>query len=303
MERNNTRKTCGIIVMAAIFALAMCTATAFADEQTDGSNVSVQVTVGEHGSVNGHTDDYTETASSGADLVLSCQADEGFVVGAILVNETELEAEDVEGIAGKASGSLTLEGLEEDLTVAVNFAEGTDDNGSDGDDPEAGTTDPGDTGGDAGGDEGTDPGSAGGSTEDDPAAGITDPGDAGGDEGIEPTSADPTAAEPSDPEQAEPAGGEEEISEPQPTADDDSAKDPAAGETKDDSADAGKDGKGSDTATDSGMPDSSVYKTDSTPKTGDSFPTTVILLLMTSLSGMGGLGVRHLLKIQGGMSA
>ena len=292
MMRNKKRRTYGIIVMAAVFVLAMCSTAAFADEETGSGTVTVQITVGEHGSVNGHTDDYTETASSGADLVLSCQADEGFVIGAILVNETELEAEDVEGIAGKASGSLTLEGLEEDLTVAVNFAEGTDDNGSDGDDPEAGTTEPGDTGGDAGG-----------STEDDPAAGITDPGDAGGDEGIEPTSADPTAAEPSDPEQAKPAGGEEEISEPQPAADDDSAKDPAAGETKDDSADTGKDGKGSDTATDSGTSDSSVYKTDSTPKTGDSFPTTVILLLMTSLSGMGGLGVRHLLKLQDGMSA
>lgn len=116
-----------------------------------GREVSVSVAVSGHGTVNGHDSDYTETLAPGETLVLQIQAEDGYRISDIRINETPLYTSDQESVIGQSSATEELEDLEEDLAVSVEFAEETGDEAgaADGADtagseepPEDGTIDP-----------------------------------------------------------------------------------------------------------------------------------------------------------------
>ena len=120
------------------------------------NKVSVKVSVGEHGTVNGHSSDYTETLASGQTLSLAIQAAAGYAISDILVNGVSLHAADQENVVGQSSATEELEDLEEDLSIAVKFAAAEPDGntGEESSDDEAGSDDIGgddedETGGDA----------------------------------------------------------------------------------------------------------------------------------------------------------
>ena len=109
------------------------------------NKVSVNVSVGEHGTVNGHSSDYTETLASGQTLSLAIQAAAGYAISDILVNGVSLHAADQENVVGQSSATEELEDLEEDLSIAVKFAatEPDGNTGEESSDDEAGSDDTG----------------------------------------------------------------------------------------------------------------------------------------------------------------
>ena len=85
--------------------------------------VSVYMIAGEHGTMNGSAGNHTESFETGTDVNLKIQAEEGYLIDSIRVNEEELEDSDANGVIGKRSGELTLGELEDDVTVEADFTE------------------------------------------------------------------------------------------------------------------------------------------------------------------------------------
>lgn len=200
-------------IMALICVMVLLSPSAFADDAGTGSDgvaaITVSIVCSEHGSVNEKTGEFTETVPSGGDLHLSFAADEGYLIGKVLINDEPLAAADLEGIAGEQTGQIDLEGLEEDLSLQIVFM-------TPGDYADQEIS-PGTTG---------DPATGGG---DDPGAGSDTPGDSTGDTPVDdPGSNDPTVQD--DPGSDDPA----EVS------------DPSAGDTGDAGDGSGTDGSGSE---------------------------------------------------------
>ena len=324
----------GLIALTGMMMLSLGSASAFADDESGSTgSITVQITVGEHGTVNEHADDYAETVASGGNLTLHCAADEGFVISSVLVNEAELEAEDTEGLIGTGAGDLTLEGLTADLSVAVNFSDDTDGAGgaTTGDSGE-GTGDENGGGDAAGTDEtGTDPepGNETGGTTDEGSSGNEETGTDAGDTGSESPAdsadqsgsgdgADDTGTASDDdsgdadgaadqtggstgtlPDGTDAAGaaGEDQTADTITDSETDAESDGIVTNDDSDSADgkgetAGKGNSGIDT-----------YYSDSTPKTGDEFPSLVILLMLASLCAIGIAAIAQLLKRRSNVSA
>ena len=201
--------------MAVVCALILLAPSAFAvdaDGQDDdvlqaaGTEPSVTVSIicGEHGSINNKTGEFSETVTSGGDLHLSFAAEEGYLIGKVLINDEPLASADLEGIAGEQSGQLDLEGLEESLSVQVVFmtpeeyanqettpgstddppaGDGSEDTGTDTPADDTGSTDPAGQDGNDDGDTTVDPQPS------DDNDGTTEDGDTGtddGDEGFDP---------------------------------------------------------------------------------------------------------------------
>lgn len=315
MERNMMKRS-SLMLLVAMIALMMSCGISFADET--GSTVTVKITAGEHGSVNGKTGNFTEAIASGGNLTLSCKADEGYVIHSIIVNDAEVEEADLDGILHQGSGSLTLEELTTGLSVTVGFAEegaaasaetGTMDEETDSADTSAETddlsvsdvgdvdlSDAGTENGDETGDDletetmSTDdePGSL--STGEDPDAEVDldDEGQSGGEE----TQPGTTETDTSDAE----SDSEEAAEQP---SDDGTKEDKTEEDSEKTSSETEKDGKGnvkdSDSEDDSDNEDAS-YVSDSSPKTGDTFPMPVIFAMLSSLCALAGIGVRQFLK-------
>ena len=91
--------------------------------EDQGKEVTISVSVGEHGSVNGHSSDYTETLAPGGTLSLAIQADTGYAISDILVNGVSLHATDQESVLGQSTAEEELEDLQDDLSIAVDFSE------------------------------------------------------------------------------------------------------------------------------------------------------------------------------------
>lgn len=174
-----------MFLILAVIIMSIGSQSVFADDTTSGgSTVAASIKCGEHGTVNEKTGEFTETVASGGNLHLEFAADEGYVIGSILINEEQLDDDDMDGIAGATSGVLDLEGLEDTLSVQVIFmtteeyanqpTTGGEDNNPGN---EGGTDDTGSEGGNTGGQEQTDPGNNGGDDLSDPDNGdeITDP--------------------------------------------------------------------------------------------------------------------------------
>ena len=118
--------------MAVVCAVILLAPSVFADD-ADGqeddvlqaagteSSVTVSIICSKHGYVNDKTGEFSETVSSGSDLHLSLTAEEGYLIGKVLINDESLAAADLEGIEGEQSGQLDLEGLEENLSLQVVF--------------------------------------------------------------------------------------------------------------------------------------------------------------------------------------
>ena len=271
-----------VCIAALLMLCSMFCSPAYA-EDGDTDQVSIEVTAGEHGSVNGKTGSFTEKVDLGSDVTLTMKADDGYVIDAVSVNEAELEGEDLEGIAGESEGTLTLDALEEDTTVSVTFTQGesaggegesgTEDGSDDADgmEPEDNTT----------GDEG---GTPAGETEPDETAdphGAAAGDEQGSDDGTDPSSGE---AKDSDGDEAAADGSDEQSSEDADTTTSDSEKDSKAGKEGEASAAPDKGNTGS------------AYVSDNSPKTGDEFPMKAIALFLASLCVTGVLAGRKLLR-------
>ena len=255
-----------VLVLAAVLpALWLLPETAFAEETAEDP-VLLEVNVGENGTVDGHENDYIEKIDSGEDVTLTLEADDGYVIEDVQINDEPLETSDLEGIAGESYAELDLDSLDSDLEVAVSFAEGeasvdaADDEGAgdrtgdtetgqtDGDGSEAGSEDPEAAGEETGTDaEGADPDGA------DPDAGSED---ADGENAGDDTDADGTEADAAEDDNGDGAGVDSDLS------------------------DAGDEDEGTAAGT--------------SPRTGDSFPVTVLLLLAASLTMIGIVVCRRL---------
>ena len=264
MKLKKNIRSCGILVLSVVLSLAIGCASAFADEE----DISVQVTVGEHGSVNGHTSDFEEIIESGNSLSLEINADSGYVIGAVLVNEEELPDDDTESITGKMKGTVDLEELEEDVTVSIEFEE-----------------DPAVT-------EGSEDSQASGNA----APADTDESGTGDDTG---SGADPAGEDGSEQEQDAEIGSDEEAD-----PSDESADEGTDGATGDEASapEESSNKEASDTGKDAGKADAvsanaeQAHSTGS-PKTGDEFPLSVILLMLSSIAGGTGVIGRRFWKM------
>ena len=318
MERNMMKRS-SLMLLVAMIALMMSCGISFADET--GNTVAIHITSGEHGTINGQTGSFTETVTSGNDLILECKADEGYVIESVTVNNAEVEYADLSGIMNKNSGKLTLEKLTMDLSVTVDFAEESADAevGSGAMDTE---TDPSDKGTDdadtvevnGSGGEGTETGNGSAEdletqtmgTEDEPGSlstgeepdaeiDLDDKNQTGGEE-TQPGTTDAADKEDSgSTETAERAADDEKATTETGTEtgkDSDKTSDESTSEKgksdKDDTEDST-----SEEPTDSSE---DTYTSDSSPKTGDPFPVQVILVMLSSLCALAGIAVRQLLK-------
>ena len=318
MERNMMKRS-SLMLLVVMIALMMSCGISFADEA--GSTVTIKITAGEHGSINGHTGSFTETVTSGNDLILECTADEGYVIDSIVVNDAEVEEADLGGILHQGSGDLTLEELTTGLSVTVRFAEeGTDVSAETGSVDEE--TDPADTSGetddsdvvDTGDDDLSDAGTENGdetgddletetmSTDDEPGSLSTgedpdaevdlDDGDQSGGEETQPGTTETEDTGDSDSgEEADQASDEGKDTEETGKTSNETS-DGAASETgKSDKGDAADEGSTGDSeSTDE------TYSADSSPKTGDTFPMSVIFAMLASLCALAGIVLRQLLK-------
>ena len=264
MRKKRMIGTCGLFAISMMLSLVIGCASAFADEE----GISVQVSVGEHGSVNGHTSDFTESIETGQSLTLEIEADSGYVIGSVLVNEEELPGEDAGGITGKTKGSMDLEYLEEDVTVDVEFEE---DQAISGEDEETGTAE-------------------------DPGSGDTDE---AGTEAEYGSDADPAGDDAADEEQSADEGSGETGDSTGEGVDDESDE-TSADDTS--APDENKDKGTQDTESAAGKGAAASERADQisgtgSPKTGDDFPMAVILLLLSSMAGGAGVLGRRLWKM------
>ena len=314
MERNMMKRS-SLMLLVAMIALLMSCGISFADET--GSTVAIHITSGEHGTINGQTGSFTETVTSGNDLVLECKADEGYVIESVTVNNAEVEYADLSGILNKNSGKLTLEELTMDLSVTVDFAEesadaevgsgamdtetdpsdkGTDDadtvevNGSGGEDTETGNGSAEDLETQTMGTE-DEPGSLSTGEEPDAEIDLDDKNQTGGEE-TQPGTTDAAEKEDSGSTETAERAADDEKAATETNKDLDKTSDESTSEKgksgKDDTEDST-----SEEATDSSE---DTYTSDSSPKTGDPFPVQVILVMLSSLCALAGIAVRQLLK-------
>lgn len=305
MSRKNIAKKSGLFMLAVIMAMGMCSAAAFAGESAAGS-VSVQITSGEHGTVSGKSGSFTETVTSGEDLTLRCAAEDGYVISAVTVNDAQLAYEDLDGIIGEKEADLTLEEVTMDLSLTVNFAaadedEALDDETITDEGSEAGSEDT-----EAGDEElifsdsedqealeaeGSidEPGSLSTGEENAEEVLTDDSGKTGGEE----TEDGQDTEEASD----EPATTDGSEGKADPGAEDQSADEQEQTEDTEESKtgkEAGKTDEGKDSS-DSEQETEPVYE-DESPKTGDDFPMSVILIMLSSLCTLAGIALHALLK-------
>ena len=148
-----------VLVLAAVFPALWLPWVAFATETAEDP-VLLEVKVGDNGTVDGHENDYIEKLEPGEDVTLTLEADDGYVIEDVQINDEPLDTSDLEGIAGESYAELDLDSLDSDLEVAVSFAEGeasvdaaddesagdgsedTETGQTDGDGSEAGSEDP-----------------------------------------------------------------------------------------------------------------------------------------------------------------
>lgn len=119
------------IVLFIAFVVSSCfmgASRVFADDEgvaiqeaESGTSIVVSIICGEHGKVEGKTGDFTEMVTSGSDLKLILAADQGYLIGNVLINDEPLAASDLIGIAGKTNSQLDLEDLEDSLSVKIIF--------------------------------------------------------------------------------------------------------------------------------------------------------------------------------------
>lgn len=258
---SNRMKLFIVLVLAAVLpALWLLPETAFAEEMAEDP-VLLEVNVGDNGTVDGHENDYIERIDSGEDVTLTLEADDGYVIEDVQINEEPLETSDLAGIAGESYAELDLDSLDSDLEVAVSFAEG-----------EASV----DAADDVGAGDGSEDTEAGQTDGDGSEAGGEDPEAAGDGTGTDADGADPDGPDPD-------AEGE--------TAGDDADAD---GTEADAAEDDNGDGAGVDSdRSDAGDEDEGTAAGTS-PRTGDSFPVTVLLLLAASLTMIGIVVCRRL---------
>ena len=277
MRQRNIQKHLGVIMTVVIMVL-ISSAAVFAGESE--GEITVQITVGQNGSINGHTESYTETVLPGDDLVLDLKADDGLVISSVLVNETALSANDLEGILGQNAASLTLEKLLSDVAVNIVFAE----EAVPVEDPE----DESDPAGEFTEEEG-EPGSDG----------IGNDADQSTEEGPGSLSTGEGTVEEIDLDDPGQTGGEQEIEDPGKT---ESEEDPEGTEEAGKSGKPGKESGKEGTETGEKSTESSVGKDlaanyrHSSPKTGDTFPVRIILLLLASLCTIAGLVIRVVMR-------
>lgn len=116
-----------VILLGYMILMGMAGAgPAFAEDAAEAAaeeTVRIDVTVGPHGMVNGHAESYTQTAAVDAEITLALKADEGYVIGSVKVNDTDLAAEDLEGIVGAEEADLEIESSAGALNLAVAFRE------------------------------------------------------------------------------------------------------------------------------------------------------------------------------------
>lgn len=110
------KRITGMVMTAVI--LSAC--VAFAQE------ISVDVDVGDHGSVNGMEEDHRETAADNGTYQAVIQSEEGYEIGEVRVNGELLSEEDRKNISGNRKTTLRLEGVTENVEVSATFEkEGT----------------------------------------------------------------------------------------------------------------------------------------------------------------------------------
>ena len=268
---SNRMKLFIVLVLAAVLpALWLLPETAFAEETAEDP-VLLEVNVGDNGTVDGHENDYIERIDSGEDVALTLEADDGYVIEDVQINEEPLETSDLAGIAGESYAELDLDSLDSDLEVAVSFAEG-----------EASV----DAADDVGAGDGSEDTEAGQTDGDGSEAGGEDPEAADDRTGTDADGADPDGPDP-DAEGTD-AGSEDAEGE---TAGDDADADGTE-------ADAAEDNNGDGAGVDSDLSDAGDEDEGSaagtSPRTGDSFPVTVLLLLAASLTMIGIVVCRRL---------
>ena len=327
MIQKKTVKKSGLLALAMIMALSIWSTAVFADE-TDVGSVSLNITAGEHGTVIGKSGSFTETVAAGSDLTLRCEGDEGYVIGAVTVNDAELAYADLEGIIGEKAADLTVEEVTVDLSLTVTFAEaGTDasdstETGMSGDETAAGTENENEGNMTTG--EGSD--SASGETSDgdliftgsgDEDAAlqtegtIDEPGSLStGEDNAEETLLDDSGKaggeeDGDEQEQGGSAGDAETDDRTQAEMNDDETSDDADQSTDEkkqaeETGKAGSDEQRGKTGDESKKASADTAKgsqySDESPRTGDSFPMTVILLMLVSLCGVAGIALHALLK-------
>lgn len=120
---DHLRKSKVLLMITALICLLLVNVpSSFADDAaSSGATVTVSISCGDHGTVNANSGEFAEVITSGSDLHLVIAADEGYLIGSVLINDEPLAASDLVGIAGETSGQLDLEGLEDDLSVQITF--------------------------------------------------------------------------------------------------------------------------------------------------------------------------------------
>ena len=275
------RKTGLLAMMLMLFAAAGLLAgqQTFADEAEETvpepEKIRLDVTVGEHGSVNGQTQDFTQEMNEGASCALIMEAEEGYLTGEILVNGEQLPEGEKARQEGNSETKLLLENLLDSAEISVSFKR----------DPNEEDTAPGAAAGKtvAGGPE-TEPGSGGSEAAPGPAAG----GPAPVTEGTGASGAEGTAAAAA----AEPAGKKATEKDEEKAARDDGPGTSGTGAAADDGE---KDEAGSGSGPDpAGASERSADKAgDSSPATGDGFPACFAAAMFAGAAAFAGLLLRR----------
>lgn len=117
-----------MVPAAVVFGWTEMAEPAFAVEESVGQSdmtgtgkICVIVEPSGHGTVNGSDEAFEEKVAIGGDLVLKLQADDGYVIGKVLVNGASLDASDLMGLQGAESGELKLEDLDEEVNLRIGF--------------------------------------------------------------------------------------------------------------------------------------------------------------------------------------
>ena len=104
-----------LAIVAVILVVTAFPAYVFAGE------VNVRVEVGDHGSVNGHSESYTESVVEGAAYQISIRAEEGYEIQTVKVNDESVAGILADPIEGQTSAEITLGQINGDADIAVTF--------------------------------------------------------------------------------------------------------------------------------------------------------------------------------------
>jgi|GEM_PF-3881576 len=104
-----------LAIVAVILVVTAFPAYVFAGE------VNVRVEVGDHGSVNGHSESYTESVVEGAAYQISIRAEEGYEIQTVKVNDEPVAGILAEPVEGQTSAEITLGQINGDADIAVTF--------------------------------------------------------------------------------------------------------------------------------------------------------------------------------------